>query len=404
MAQRVAQAYRNRQRQTVPAPGAGGYQNPTPDRRDRRQTQRPRDRPVPKPLPPVNIPEQPAGQFGQSTRAAVQFGRATARAIRVVGKAHPLTRFFDLAQTAYSVVDTLNQRVNAAEVIDLNGGWCIKNQCPTKGGNNSPDRWLGGPGLPCTAAGTVCLQQGGLMKNYPADTNYPTNGAGIVIGRFVSFTGNMRPWLWLAPTSVRLTHPWVGQRPAGYVRPGRVTVRDPWFLPIRQFVATPTRSPTPGYPEGRRSPYAPPERSGGTYGTPREKPIPYVPKDRPQPPGPKEKEKKGAAARAVARIAAAAFAASEWVDAVNAIYDALPKSVRNQLSKQVRDQGRTKGPTPQEKALAIYRNADQIDINQAVLNLIANHVTDAVIGKASANADAFLKGHGVSVYGGGNAF
>lgn len=81
-----------------------------------------------------------------------------------------------------------------------------------------------------------------------------------------------------------------------------------------------------------------------------------------KPPGPGVKEKKGrmgsAAARGALGIAAGIYEDAKFYnDVLNAWYHATP--------------GKHDAKTPAEKALYIYRNADKIDINKAVLGVLA---------------------------------
>lgn len=93
-----------------------------------------------------------------------------------------------------------------------------------------------------------------------------------------------------------------------------------------------------------------------------------------KPPGPRVKEKKGrmgsAAARGALGIAAGIYEDVKFYnDVLNAWYYAIP--------------GKHDAKTPAQKALYIYRNADRIDINEVVLNLLG-----AVMGeKAGAYLD-----------------
>lgn len=65
---------------------------------------------------------------------------------------------------------------------------------------------------------------------------------------------------------------------------------------------------------------------------------------------------------------------TEWGDAIEAVYEALPKALRKQLEKD----GKL---NPYQQAQAIYKNFAQVDGNAAVGNLLYNQVEDYVIGK-----------------------
>lgn len=61
---------------------------------------------------------------------------------------------------------------------------------------------------------------------------------------------------------------------------------------------------------------------------------------------------------------------TEGLDFLNALWDAMPDHIKNR-----------KGLTPGQKAELIYKHFNEMDLQQAVLNLIANHLVDAVLGR-----------------------
>ena len=100
-----------------------------------------------------------------------------------------------------------------------------------------------------------------------------------------------------------------------------------------------------------------------------------------RPPGPNEKERKvRAIAGAVALLQKAMHFTTEALDALDAIHDALPKELQ---AKGFKKDGRYWKATPQSKLEAIAKNFDKLDLNEAVKNLIVNHLTDEVIGRVS---------------------
>ena len=109
-------------------------------------------------------------------------------------------------------------------------------------------------------------------------------------------------------------------------------------------------------------------------------------------PPPKTKEKKVRAGGAVGKLAAAAFAATEGVDLIDALWDALPEDVQRATPRTgvVTNSGYNPGVryhSPLDRARAVYRNMNRLNVPQAVRNFIVNHFTDAVIGRASGGAD-----------------
>lgn len=90
-----------------------------------------------------------------------------------------------------------------------------------------------------------------------------------------------------------------------------------------------------------------------------------------RPPGPKVKERK-IRMGGYGAINAVVGAATEAVDVVEALWDALPRSA------QTREKG--KKTTPQQKALDLYKGWPQLDLPAAVKNLLANELKDRAIG------------------------
>lgn len=391
MAMSIAQPYRNRQRQVGPESVQGGYQNPGPSEGPLPwEIPNPRNPQIPPPandnVPiPANdntptVREIPINPDGVIQRAAIR------TAIRVVAGRTAFGRILDLTYTTLSLIDQINRNQYKRDVIETWGAWCIKRDCRWKYKYDGPSTiWLGGPGG-CDSYGTVCQQQGGIKHAYPADTNYPPSGAGIVVGPDWPPTGNMLPRVWLGRVSSHTVAPFVHQVPDWFVRPVTPVVRDPWFLPIGQPVVAPPHSHAPGLPENRPRPTE--EISSGSYGSTVSAvdPVPVTPSN-PRPPTEGEKEKKGKISKAISIALKVAFEATEAIDFIDAVFDALPKKYHK---------GRL---TPQAKLRLIYLHSDEIDLNKMVLNVLANHYSDLVIGRLSAITDAELQARGVNGFG-----
>lgn len=69
-------------------------------------------------------------------------------------------------------------------------------------------------------------------------------------------------------------------------------------------------------------------------------------------------------------------ALTEYQDAVDAVYDALPKKLRRALKKKYEGD-----PNVAQKTWEIYQNFGKIDGAEAIKNLAENHIEDYVIGK-----------------------
>ena len=79
-----------------------------------------------------------------------------------------------------------------------------------------------------------------------------------------------------------------------------------------------------------------------------------------------------------------AHTATEAIDFIDALHDALPKRFQ------------AKGDaTPQQKAQAVYRHINEIDVELAMRNLIINHITDSVIGRSNAAVKKWATDNGI---------
>lgn len=143
---------------------------------------------------------------------------------------------------------------------------------------------------------------------------------------------------------------------------------------------------------------------------PRPEPVP-APRTNPrflrsEPPREGQHERKGQAQAAIGKAVAVAFAATEGIDAVDAIWDALPASVKKQTPKSGRarkgafiGEG-TAYSTPIDKAVQIWKHFRSLDLSKAAMNLLINHYVDKIIGNMSAKgADALRKRLGASGWG-----
>lgn len=157
---------------------------------------------------------------------------------------------------------------------------------------------------------------------------------------------------------------------------------NPLGLPKLPWPLVALRPETPwherGYVAPIEEPYRPdvvPRGVAVPIGGPRAQPAPLsplVPGDPVRPPGPKVKERK-IRMGGYGAVNAVVSAATEGVDIVEALWDALPRS------RQTREKG--KKTTPQQKALDLYRGWPDIDVAAAVKNLVVNELKDRAIGR-----------------------
>lgn len=106
-------------------------------------------------------------------------------------------------------------------------------------------------------------------------------------------------------------------------------------------------------------------------------------KRKPPPEGEKQRKSIPFAKKVVIAIYKGLDVASEGAEIVDAVYDALPDSVKKRWKKAERmgdNFGQYGIDGADWKMRAIYHNADKIDVEQAFKNIIKNGLTDAVTG------------------------
>lgn len=125
-----------------------------------------------------------------------------------------------------------------------------------------------------------------------------------------------------------------------------------------------------------------------------------------EPPREGQHERKGQVHSSLGKAVAVAFAATEGIDAVDALWDALPDSVKKQTPKSGRarkgafiGEG-TAYSTPIDKALHLWKHLRSLNLSQAAINLLMNHYIDKIIGTMSAKgADKLRKQLGAAGWG-----
>lgn len=101
------------------------------------------------------------------------------------------------------------------------------------------------------------------------------------------------------------------------------------------------------------------------------------------------KERKGRTQQMVAAAAKAAFAATEAVDLIDAIYKSLPEKIRNSVkatgktTATARIGGGKPYVSPFDKAKALLKYYKQINLNDAMREVIYNYYEDKIIGGLS---------------------
>lgn len=105
------------------------------------------------------------------------------------------------------------------------------------------------------------------------------------------------------------------------------------------------------------------------------------------------KEKKAKTPAWLAAMTKAAFGATEMNDLIESLFEALPKDIQEKAPKS----GRCRGPrcrnegaefsTPLDKAKHLYKNWDSLSMPDALRNIVANQIEDAIMGRINAKAD-----------------
>lgn len=107
------------------------------------------------------------------------------------------------------------------------------------------------------------------------------------------------------------------------------------------------------------------------------------------------KERKTKVRRAAVFALKQAYMATEAVDAINALHDGV-----GGMPPALPAQYRSKSDRIQDKAAALYRHWDKIDVEQAVLNLAANQFLDLLVGVPQGKAQEWATERGIFLGGG----
>lgn len=265
------------------------------------------------------------------------------------------------------------------------GGWLLETSC-TSGGRfvrqAGSSAGCGGQSAPVDGA-ILQWNTGFVPPNWNSVTYYSARPSPFIpvgwfimdkIDSYARLAPNSSPAYWLET--------WVS--PIG--RP------NPPTLPlVPRFRPLPPTPPDwePDWPGDKPVVPPPPEKPD----KPPEPLPPVLPPRRP--PGPRTVERKGRARAAVARLAAAAFAVTEALDLLDALWKSLPKSLRDQARREA-----GKPLTPQEKIAFIYRNYQAIDLNKFVQNVVQNAIEDAIMGRIAGRHADILRNAGFSATGG----
>lgn len=326
--------------------------------------------------PPIDGPNQ----WSQGERLAWMLSQGS-RMLRRGAKLHPVTRALDLIMSVWDVWNLINgnKKYPPAEGWDIPPGWNFR--CGSPGGNHMATRRAVSSGT----SPTICALTFQAVPNSD-NTVGPTTGRSYHFGnKYAVGVSERFDYLGLISYLSPYTGPGPTRRPTVDLFVPMLT--EPLPFAWANSATQPKTQNKPFYP-------VPP------------KPPPYKWPTPHKPPPPKTHEKKGQVAAAVGAAVKVAFAATEAVDAMEALYEALPDDIKKRTPKS----GRTrKGAligynqpfaTPLDKALVLWRNLRHVNMSEAVKNLIINHIVDYVIGTGSAKgADKLRKQLGASGWG-----
>lgn len=179
----------------------------------------------------------------------------------------------------------------------------------------------------------------------------------------------------------------------------RYTQPSPWEVPTKPLPDVGFAEPLPGPTANPDLPYEPDYQWQWDYGVAPVVAVPpttgnpappgvgwgRLPPVQRQPPSPGEKQRK--VLTKTAKIGLAVYAAldkaSEGAEIVDALYDALPDDVKRRWDRpdRVGDNFGQYGPGGADwKLQALYYNWHRVDVEQALKNIIKNHLEDKIIG------------------------
>lgn len=253
-------------------------------------------------------------------------------------------------------------------------------------------------------------------------SNFSSTGScltGQVVFPVTTVTNRISYWYLSHPNLTRYgslreyTRPWSGaaqpiatavpplnlpyQNPLSPLQPWAWPLTDPLALPSPTpeaipYRLVPYRTPNPELapserpdwgPYPLRPPYAPPSAAKPLHPdynwTPNRPSTPTPPSHTLRPPPRGVRERKMRVPRALALAMKGAFAATEAIDGINAVFDALPKKYQRATYQKY-------GTAPQDKIRGLVDYYQHIDISQAAVNLLFNHYSDKLIGGAHAGA------------------
>lgn len=272
-------------------------------------------------------------------------------------------------------------------------GWSACGQCATPPGPPTHQRSNAAPpGASTCNFASICLPGQALTSSVPYGSPVQAGHRALVVYSQTQITPARGTVVTVYGRSgTEATYP-PRYRPT--IQPDPYPVGDPEALPIKRPVETPRPMPIwpgirPPAPRDRPEPPLAMARSPVRNGSPamgvRQGRRPAVgvstgtaPRE---PSGPRERERKFLASPLLMAVLRAYEGLTELDDFVDAIWESLPKKLRTK--------GQRVGMA--QKLLDIYNNADSISITDAVANLMANAIEDAIVGRLQGAAGKALR-------------
>lgn len=381
-------AYRGGQRRALPS-SPGSSQSPAG------VPPRPANDNWPGPMRTPVRPPTPANDNAPGFRGPA---KKTIRSLRRLSRINPFGKYNQLWELGKFVYNATwaQQNPYGLRQPDLKNGWGIAFSCCTLGPQvTSTDFLFSRCGTPCAVAPAGGARPWYIQPGYPLMGSWWDSGAKYTISQNQAMIANGIMYERSGPGSASFAL----HTPMAFSNPAIQPMLDPWapaspnmpqarpvprwMLPYRQ--PNPFLSPSEQTQWGNAVAGAVAPSVGFAIGIKPGVGVRPVTPHKPAPPGPGVKEKKGALRKGMAVALKGAYAATEAIDAIDAVHKALPKKYQA-----------PKGSTPQEKLAAIYKNIQHLDMNQALLNLVANHFLDLIIGRGSARVDEIMKSTGSS--------
>lgn len=370
--------------------GSAGYNYSAGDAAKAFKPPRGRVPPGFKPPTPANLPRLPAATKAEARlllRTAARFSRVGRLIIRV----SPWVSAAFLAYDIYEFMKNHPLGQHRSSLIPNPGqGWCLTKQC-LAAGNVFYQYQLADTFGPCGSGnGLVCATDQVILP--------PSNGPLIPPNArqmyFVAFNRYFvgQPRHNAANTYWRPASTYLRSTPdfKVYHYPKSPIWLDPWDLPIKKPVDYP--APLPFNLTQHRLPDPLTRQEGNSEKDPQPLAPPRKPPTRFT--GGSREKKMRMGGPLLTLFHEVALATTEAEDFISALDKALPKGLR---AKGEFKDGRWWSPSSIAKAQAVGKHWNVIDWDKAIVNLIANHFGDQIVGRSSAKAQAWATKKGITL-------